>query len=211
MKKRYLMAAFAAVLVSANANAEFILGGDVGFASTTGDVKDNANDYGYDSSSFGVFGRYILAAQPGKGAFGVHVGYASESGDVSSACANDMTVKCSSLESKNTIDIMGVYRTAEFGRGWSGLLMAGYSRLKAEFEFEDNVTINSVDVSGRSKSATHSGYKLAAGVQKTFGQWSTQTLIQYADYGDETYAIEGIESKIDMSSLGLRVGIAYHF
>jgi len=211
MKKCYLVAAFAALLVSASANAEFVLGGDVGFVSTTGSAKDNANDFGDSGSSFGVFGQYVFALQPGGGGFGIHVGYANESGDMSSACTNDSTLKCSSFELKNTVDIMGVYRTAEFGGGWSGLLLAGYSRLKAELELEDNVVINSVNVGGRSKSATHGGYKLAAGVQKTFGKWSTQTQIQYADYGDETYTIEGAESKIDTSSLGLRFGVAYHF
>lgn len=217
-----LAAALSAVLVSANANAEFVLGGDVGYASNTGKVDWSVDNFGNKSSSFGVFGQYIFAAQPGDAGFGVHVGYATESGEISVGCSDNRRIKCSYLDLDNTIDIMGVYRTAEFGEGWSGLVMFGYSRREAEVGYESNVflpgadgtfnTNDDIEVSGQNDSATHTGYKIAIGVQKTFRDgWSMQTQVQYADYGEETYRPAGAETKVDMTSLGLRIGVAHHF
>jgi len=216
-----LAAALAAVLVSANANAEFVLGGDVGYASNTATVEFRAADHGDNSSSFGVFGQYIFAAQPGDAGFGVHVGHATESGEVTRGCLNP-GVKCAFFDFENTLDILGVYRTAEFGKGWSGLVMLGYSRREVQFEYVDGIsfrgpdrqfgTEDDIDVSGLNDSATHSGYKIAAGVQKIFRDgWSMQAQVQYADYGEETYLLQGSETEYDMTSLGLRIGIAHHF
>lgn len=217
-----LVATLVAVLVSTNANAEFVLGGDVGYASNNVNADGFADDFGDKSTSFGVFGQYIFAAQPSDAGFGVHVGYATESGEVSASCADNVSGKCSYLDFENTIDIMGVYRTAEFGEGWSGLMMFGYSQREAESGFEDNVffrgpdgqfgTQDDIDVSGQKDSATHTGYKISAGVQKVFRDgWSMQAQVQYADYGEETYRIAGTESKEEITSLGLRIGIARHF
>ncbi len=224
MKKYYLVGvATATMLTVANANAEFIVGGDVGVASITATAKGSANDRGASGSSLGVFGRYMFAPQSSDGGFGVHVGYADHSADIATACANDFSEKCAQLNLENTIAVLGVSRTAEFGDGWSGVLMAGYSRLKAEFEFEDGTrfagpddmfnTNDDIQVGGLKDSATHGGYKLAAGVQKVFGEnASMQASVQYADYGRETYKfVEGIESKIDLKTLGFRIGVAYHF
>jgi len=212
-----LAAALSAVLVSANANAEFVLGGDVGYASNTGNADWSADDFGNKSSSFGVFGQYIFAAQPGDAGFGVHIGYATESGEVSVGCRDNRSRKCSHLDFDNTIDVMGVYRTAEFGEGWSGLMMFGYSRRETEVGYESNVFLrdaggSNIDVSGQNDSATHTGYKIAIGVQKIFRDgWSMQTQAQYADYGEETYRPAGAGWKVDMTSLGLRIGVAHHF
>ncbi len=218
MKKYYLVGvATATMLTVANANAEFVIGGDVGVASITGTAKDDTDDRGASGSSLGVFGRYMFAPQSSDSGFGVHVGYADHSADIASACDDDSSQKCVQLNLENTIDVLGVYRTAEFGSGWSGMLMAGYSRLKGEFEFEDGVTISvaggdDIAVGGLKDSATHGGYKLAAGVQKVFQEnVSMQASVQYADYGRETYEIAGLESKIDLKTLGFRIGVAYHF
>ena len=94
--------------------------------------------------------------------------------------------------------------------------MAGYSRREAEFAFEDNVVIGRNDVSGLDKSATYGGYKVAFGVQlrqkdkegnKENSSW--QILMEYADYGDETFTFGETKNKIDMSSLGLRIGFVF--
>ncbi len=223
MKKYYLVGvATATMLTVANANAEFVVGGDVGVASITGTIEDDKDDYGASGTSLGVFGRYMFAPQSSDGGFGVHVGYADRSADIAAACTADTSEKCSQLNLENTIDVLGVYRTAEFGSGWSGVLMAGYSRLKAEFEFEDGVVLfgpngvlgggDDIDIGGLKDSATHGGYKLAAGVQKVFQEnVSMQASVQYADYGRETYEIAGVEGKIDLKTIGFRIGVAYHF
>jgi len=56
-----LTAALSAMLVSANANAEFVLGGDVGYASNTTKRVSRASEFGDNGSSLGVFGQYIFA------------------------------------------------------------------------------------------------------------------------------------------------------
>ena len=223
MKTRFMAWTACVVLTfSANANAEFLIGGDVGYASVTSSVKDNKNGFGNDATSLGIFGQYILASQPTDGGFGVHLGYATQSGDIGSGCSDDEDLKCSQLNFEEVLDVLGVYRTAEFGSGWNGLLMAGVSRMKAEAEVADNIISfgddgvrgggDDIDISGRKVSETHSGYKLAAGVQKNFGaNVSMQALVNYADYGDESYEIAGSETKADLTSLGIRIGFAYHF
>jgi len=213
-----LAAALAAVLVSANANAEFVLGGDVGYASNTVKRDFSAEELGNNGSSFGVFGQYIFAAQPGDAGFGVHIGYATESGEVSRAGNRESRhLRTSYFAFENTFDILGVYRTAEFGKGWSGLVMLGYSRRKMEFGYE-NLTDEFAPQNGQKDSATHTGYKIAAGVQKIFrASWSMQAQVQYADYGKEHYGHFGpreprdFDFEADMTSLGLRIGIAHHF
>jgi len=217
MKKHFFITSFIALLISSNANAEFVLGGDVSYASNTAKRDDGfaraADELGSNSSSFGVFGQYIFAAQPSDAGFGVHVGYATESGDVSRGGGE---VRTSYFSFENTFDILGVYRTAEFGKGWSGLVMLGYSRREMEFGYK-NITGGNAVLNGQNDSATHTGYKIAAGVQKIFrDSWSMQAQVQYADYGKEDYGpfteVNGpFEGGADMTSLGLRIGVARHF
>jgi len=207
-----LAAALAAVLVSANANAEFVLGGDVGYASNTVKRDFSAEELGNNGSSFGVFGQYMFATNPSDAGFGVHVGYATESGDIDRGGRS----RSSYFTFENTLDILGVYRTAEFGKGWSGLVMLGYSRRKMEFGYENDVfTGEFAPQNGAKDSATHTGYKIAAGVQKIFRDgWSMQAQVQYADYGKERYGPYpgvGFTFEADTTSLGLRIGIAHHF
>lgn len=193
MKKFYLVgAALAAFLFTVNANAEFTVGVDAGAASVTGNIEDNENDYGSDGASFGVFGQYMFASHPSDGGFGIHVGYANQGGDISAACSDDANEKCAELNFEDVIDVMGIYRTPQWGGGWSGLLMAGWSQFNAKFEFDEGVSVGNVDVGGQDDSASHSGYKLAAGAQKIFNNnASVQAMVQYADYGRETYKIQG--------------------
>lgn len=154
--------------------------------------------------------------------FGVHIGYADSGSEMGVSCDTDSSLRCLTFSPKNTTDLLGVYRTEEFGNGWSGLLMAGLSRVDGEIEVEDEVfsagpdgtynTPDDIEIGGLDDSATHNGYKLVAGMQKTFGNnLSWQALVSYADYGQESYRYGDLESKVDFTTLEIQIGIAYHF
>lgn len=116
-------------------------------------------------------------------------------------------------EQDSSIDLLGL--VAWNRSGVTPFLMLGYSQVDVDAEatltgsgFNASNTADSLNASISAKDdAKFTGYKFVAGIEGG-DQWVWHAALEYADYGDET--VLGSE-KIELDSLGLRLGVAYRF